>query len=306
MLTQSTPFSECRYLMRFVLFLFLLSPLPGFSTESVMFELRNGIHTSIDMIWQPGDPYYYVSPILFRISRADLVQNATITLDLNPFTPASIRKVEDSNPFSSRLEPIEAGLVQVVLTRTQPSTPTVRDCTFDIVSDRYVRIDFGNGFGPLRFKDVQVDIIDNRDVQIITKDGSWFYVTDYGAGFELNLLSALTGNPIEGARVTLMGMEDLPELFYPGLAARQLTGAPGRYSVEFNAGCVGPLFYNLGHAIDLDFILWIEPPEGSGINPQTIIVRAYPIDPSGNTSSFQPVTVIIGPTSDVPMWAWLR
>jgi len=282
--------------------LFLLSSLPGFSTESVVFELGNGVGTSYDMYWRPGDPYHLTSRIPLRISRADLVQNATITLDLNPFTPMGIRKVEDSNPFSSRLDQIEAGLVQIVLTRMQPPTHAMQDCSFEIAPDLYVPRDLGDGFGPFRFKDVQVDPIDNRDVRVVTKDGSWYFITDVIVGFQLHLLSTVTGNPIERAQVTLMGMEDLPELFYPGLTAINLTDIPGQYWVEFNAGCIEPLFYNLGHAIDLDFILLIEPPEDSGINAQTTIVHVYPEDPTKTSYRFQAVTVIIGPTSGIDDW----
>jgi len=285
-----------------VLLLFLLSTMAGFSTESVVFELGNGVCTTYDIYWQPGDPYHFTSLIPLRISRADLVQSATVILDLNPFTPAGIRKTEDSNPFSSRLDRIETGLIQIVLTRTRPPTPSVRNCSFEIIPDGYVPRDLGDGFGSLRFRDVQVDTVDNRDVQVITRDGSWYFTSDFMVGFKLQVLSAVTGSPIEGAQVTLLGMEDLPELFYPGLAAPYPTDSSGECLVTFNGGCIEPLFNNQGHAIDLDFVLWVEPPEDSRINPQTVVVHVYPEDSTKVSFHFQPATIIIGPTSGVGDW----
>ncbi len=285
-----------------VLLLLLLYPSPGFATESILFELGNGVCTTDDIYWQPGDPYYYSFPIPLRISGADLLQAATVTLDLNPFTPDGIQDAGDADPFSSHLDRVEAGLVRIVFTRTQPSTPTVSACSFEIVPDRYVVRDVGNGFGSLRFQGVQVDTVDNRNVQVTTRDGSWYYMSDFDVGFRLNVLSAVTGNPIESARVTLMGMEDLPELFYPGLVADNLTDSTGQSVVRLNGGCIEPLFQKQGHAIDLDFVLRVEPPEDSGINPQTLVVHVYPEDSSKVSFHFQPATVIIGPTSAVEDW----
>ncbi len=295
-------FCERRYLMIPVLLLLPVYPPPGFARESILFELGNGVPTTDDIYWQPGDPYYYCFPIPLRISHADLLQSATLTLDLNPFAITGVRSTDDADAFSIRLDSIGAGFVRIVFMRTQPSDSTVRDCSFEIVPDRYVPRDLGDGFGSLRFRDVQVDPIDNRDVQVIMRDGSWYFMSDFIVGFRLSVLSAVTGSPIEGAQVTLMGMEDLPELFFPGLMANYPTDSSGRCDVTFNGGCLEPLFNNRGHAIDLDFVLRVEPPEDSGINPQTVVVHVYPEDSTKVSFHFQPATIIIGPTSAVEDW----
>ncbi|MBI1390917.1 MAG: hypothetical protein GC154_21005 [bacterium] len=181
--------------------------------EAVLIQSETGLKYTWGVVG-PMPPHTIEGPeIPLHISPAGAIQNATVAIDVWRFQIESIQT--DDAGFSIQFEQHES-IVTIHLTRTQPAngggslnltlTPTWTEPAFDPEAKT---------FGRFEIIDAEVGIEDNADAATVqTVDGSWYVRDDSRATLvTARVVSDHTGEPIEGARVQLIGLADTPSLF---------------------------------------------------------------------------------------------
>lgn len=288
--------------MRFsiiILLFFLLTP--AVFAADIELKLSKGVTFTFNMLqMKPGDPNYFGPPIILSASPAEIIQSATIWINLEPFRAESIESIQPDEFDIDFTQ--ENQIVKININRTAFRNKEGSDI-LQIIHDRINLFgDIDLYFGKFEFLQTEIKTVQFETPTTKTIDGTWQATTDYFAAFNIRLVRLEDEKPLENFGIFIRGYGTIPD-FYESPVPQLPTNEEGKTYVIFQPDPAGLYIEQDGCYIptieSMDFWLQIDPPDNTNYN-RLVKKVTVPLRVScGEYSPFEDIILKLEPLSFV-------
>lgn len=240
-----------------------------------------------DTLWR----HYYVPTLNLHATDTEAIQSATFRLLLGPIIVVDVTSA--SAAFTTTFEQTEQW-TEIHVQRVSGTSANQDDPFVKIVPDIDEIGNLGMGFGHLQFIGVDVTFVDGEEREILTRDGSWYHLTDAFSAVSVQAVSPAGGDPVSGVRISVVGINDLPDIF-AHFDDDYLTDAEGRVEIPVPSVRLTP------DRRDFTLHFRVEPPPESPFRSGVVSIPVTSAE-IGQIEMFEPAIVSLEEFSAVEAW----